>query len=229
MTDAPDRIEPPPPGLVVLAATGATGRLVVSQALAQGYRVTARARHPETLGTSHPRLRLAACDVLDPLRDLTPLVAGSEAVLSTVASRERRPSTVSSAGVRCRATARAGQGLRRLLCLFSAGVAVPQGVPWRQGVVMDQIIQRLDRHPHADMVRRETVLRNSRLGWTVIRAPRLTDGPPGAGTRVSLADPILGGQSLRRSELARFMLAAVTWTASVGRLAHLASPRRPGS
>ncbi|TMD53495.1 MAG: hypothetical protein E6I85_08270 [Chloroflexi bacterium] len=46
--------------LVVLGATGRTGRLVVEQALAAGHTVTALVRSPEKLATSSSNLRVVA-------------------------------------------------------------------------------------------------------------------------------------------------------------------------
>lgn len=221
-----DRTTQPTLRLVVLGATGATGRLIVSQALEQGHHVTALARHPAAVGASHPQLHVVACDVLNSHDDLAPMVAAADAVLSALGSRERRPTVVYSAGVTRMAQAMEQQGVRRLLCISSDGIAVPAGLPWAQRIVMAQIIQRLYRHQYADMARMESYLARSTLDWTVIRAPRLTNGPPTGHTRVSLGAPILDGGSLRRADLAQFMIDAVTKPETCGRLAHLASPRR---
>ncbi len=226
---APDSTAQPTLTLVVLGASGATGQLLVSQALEQGHHVTALARHPAAIGARHPQLHVVAFDVLTPTVDLAPVVAAADAVLSALGSRERRPTTVYSAGVARVATAMAQQGVRRLLCISSDGIAVPAGVPWAQRVVMAQIIQRLYRHQYDDMARMERYLTRSTLDWTVMRAPRLIDGPPTGHTRVSLGAPILDGGSLRRADLAQFMIDAVTKPETFGRLAHLASPGRTSS
>src|ERR1035437_3490996 len=212
--------------LVVLGATGATGQLIVSQALEQGHHVTALARHSEGVAASHPQLQVVAFDVLNPNVDLDPVVADADAVLSALGSRERRPTTVYSSGVQRIAKAMQDQGVRRLLCISSDGIDVPAGLPWPQRVVLCQIIQRIYRHQYAHMVRMESCLRSSSLDWTVIRAPRLTDGPPMGHTRVFVIEPILDGGSLRRADLAQFMIDAVNQPETLGRLAHLARPRR---
>jgi uncharacterized protein YbjT (DUF2867 family) len=91
---------------------------------------------------------------------------------------------------------------------------------------MSQVIQRLYRHQYADMARMEAYLDSVPLDWTVIRAPRLTDGPPTGRTRVSLDQPILDGGSLRRADLADFMLEALDRPDTYRRRVHLASPRK---
>jgi putative NADH-flavin reductase len=51
--------------LVILGATGATGTLVVEQALAAGHRVTALVRSPHRLTITHRNLRVVKGDATD--------------------------------------------------------------------------------------------------------------------------------------------------------------------
>src|SRR5258707_4452292 len=51
--------------LLILGATGRTGRALVEQALEQGHIVTAFARDPSKVRTTHPNLRIAKGDILD--------------------------------------------------------------------------------------------------------------------------------------------------------------------
>ena len=44
--------------LLILGATGGTGRALVEQALEQGHIVTAFARDPSKVRTTHPNLRI---------------------------------------------------------------------------------------------------------------------------------------------------------------------------
>src|SRR3712207_2138737 len=52
--------------VLVIGATGGTGGELVSQALEQGYEVTALVRDPTKLAITHPRLTTMRGDVLDP-------------------------------------------------------------------------------------------------------------------------------------------------------------------
>ncbi len=51
--------------IVCFGANGATGRLLVKQALAEGYAVTAFTRHPGAFPFRDDRLQLASGDVFD--------------------------------------------------------------------------------------------------------------------------------------------------------------------
>ncbi len=212
--------------LAVFGATGPTGRLVVSEALDASHHVAAAARHPEAITTRRPGLRVVAVDVADPGADLTQVLVGADAVLSALGSHSRQPTTVYSQGGEAIAAAMAAEGVGRLIAISSAGIEIPPGLPWAQRVVMSQIIGRFYRHQYSDRVRMEAYLEHSPLDWTVIRAPRLTDGPPTGRTRISLDAPILDATSLHRADLARFIIAAVQQPDTYRRRAYLASPRR---
>jgi putative NADH-flavin reductase len=69
--------------LVVLGATGRTGRLVVEQALAAGHAVTALVRSPEKLAIRHSDLRVIAGYVTD-AGDVARAMMGADAVISTL-------------------------------------------------------------------------------------------------------------------------------------------------
>jgi len=64
--------------IAVFGGTGATGRLLIDQALDRGLSVTAYARHPEKLGIEDDRLTVVAGELSDsaaidePSRDRTP-------------------------------------------------------------------------------------------------------------------------------------------------------------
>ncbi|MBU4555955.1 MAG: NAD(P)H-binding protein, partial [Actinobacteria bacterium] len=66
--------------IVVIGATGRTGRAVVEQALGHGDEVVAFARQPERLELSHPRLTLAPGDVRE-LDSLRAALVGAEGVV----------------------------------------------------------------------------------------------------------------------------------------------------
>src|ERR1700731_957378 len=69
--------------LVILGATGRTGRLVVEQALAAGHTVTALVRSPEKLTIRNSNLRVVAGRATDP-GDVARALASVDAVLTTL-------------------------------------------------------------------------------------------------------------------------------------------------
>src|SRR5713226_5194829 len=72
-----------PMNLVVLGATGGTGRLVVEQALAAGHTVTALVRSPEKLTLRNPNLHVIAGQATDPSA-VSRALDGADALISTL-------------------------------------------------------------------------------------------------------------------------------------------------
>ncbi len=74
--------------LVVFGATGATGRQVVTLALAAGDDVVAVVRNPSKLGQRHQRLTVVQAELTD-VPALESAVKGADAVISVLGPRPR--------------------------------------------------------------------------------------------------------------------------------------------
>ena len=72
--------------LLIFGATGGTGRALVEQALAQGHSVTAFARDPAKVRTTHQNLTVSQGNMLDP-SSVEAAVQGQDAVLSALGTR----------------------------------------------------------------------------------------------------------------------------------------------
>ena len=72
-----------PTRVLIVGATGGTGRQLVEQALERGYVVTALARDPSALRVEHPRLTVVRGNVLD-YPSVDAAVRGQDAVLSAL-------------------------------------------------------------------------------------------------------------------------------------------------
>ncbi len=72
--------------LLVIGATGGTGRGLVQQALAHGHQVTAFVRDPARFQVDHPNLRVPKGDVLD-YATVESAMRGQDAVLSALGHR----------------------------------------------------------------------------------------------------------------------------------------------
>ena len=83
--------------LLVLGATGATGRQVVAQALERGHHVTAFVRNPDRLRKPLPEVIQG--DLADPAA-VENALRGRDAVLSALGTRPWRHTDVCSEGTR---------------------------------------------------------------------------------------------------------------------------------
>jgi uncharacterized protein YbjT (DUF2867 family) len=153
--------------LVVLGATGGTGRLVVEQALAAGHTVTALVRSPEKLGTSQPNLRVISGSAIDP-ESVARALESADAVISTLGGGG---SVIADSTAAIVAAARQ-TGVRRVVVLSSWLVERDRMSPLLRlatGIAMKGLIM--------DKSAGEQLLRQSALDWTIVYASMLGNGP----------------------------------------------------
>ena len=199
--------------IAVFGATGGTGRQVVMQALENGHEVAAIVRKPEMLDIRHERLEVIKGDVLDPSSIAQP-IAGKDAIVSALGVSHRNPTSVYSDGTSYMMKAMHATGVRRLICLSSAGLEIPADTPMLQRLVIRHFIQKIYKHAYEDMERMEAKVRTSGLDWTVIRPPRLTNGARAGVYRTAINGPLSRAQGISRADLADFMVRSLTDRAS---------------
>jgi putative NADH-flavin reductase len=191
--------------ILVLGATGATGRHLVEQALDQGQRVTALARNPDKLDTRSRDLTVVPGDVTDPLA-VERAVVSQDAVICALGSStplRRDPTLVK--GVANLVAAMQRLHVRRLVYLSFLGVrdGRSQLSPLGKYVVAPLILRKVA----ADHADKEAIIRQSALDWVIVRPPRLTNGPrtgvyrSGEHIKSRMAIP-----RISRADLAEFML-----------------------
>lgn len=167
--------------VLVLGATGATGRLVVEFALSAGHAVTAFVRDPERMPLSHARLRIVEGDALNATA-VASAVRGSEAVLCTLGTMpetrgdraRRQPEVpVCSVGTKNILAALPSAG-GRLIVESSAGV----GDSYRRGLLGAGFVVRLVLEKvMADKEEQEAAVQASACEWTILRPVKLTNRP----------------------------------------------------
>jgi putative NADH-flavin reductase len=197
--------------LLVIGATGATGKEIVSQALALGLSVTALLRNPAKADFT-PVVNIARGDILDPA-SLKQALAGQEAVISSLGSGATGPfkkMTMLSEGTRNLIGAMQAQHVNRLVCITGIGAGESKGHgPWWYNWLVQPLILR---GVYEDKTRQESVVRGSGLDWTLVRPGVLTNGPSkGLGTVRVLIDltGVQAGQ-ISRADVAAFCLREMT-------------------
>lgn len=191
--------------ILIVGASGATGRELVTQALARGHQVTALVRRPERFRLGHAHLTVVPGDVLDPAA-VGAAVAGQEAALSVLGhKRWMHPTRILSSGTANLLAAMQHHGVRRLVCVTSLGVGDSW---WRMGLyytlfVLPVILQ----FYFWDKLRQERKVRASDLDWTIVRPGALTNGRPRGTWRAGagIGNP-LWTVRIARADVARFLL-----------------------
>jgi putative NADH-flavin reductase len=188
--------------LLILGATGGIGRELVDQALNRQHRVTAFVRNPQKLGPPREGLSVVQGNVLS-AEALGNALAGHDAVLSTIGPPGPRRTTITSDSARATLAAMEATGIHRLLIV---GVAVLFD---DAGIFARLLRKTLLRNVASDSAEMERIVKASHLDWTIVRPPRLTNGP--RTERYSIADDHLprsagGAATVSRADVAHFLL-----------------------
>jgi putative NADH-flavin reductase len=192
--------------LTVLGATGRTGRPLVEQALDADHAVTAFVRDPAKLGIEHDRLAVVEGDAYtgEGVRDA---VAGADAVASVLGQTSSGPDDLLEIAGRNVVDAMEAEGVSRYVTLVGAGVRTEDESVSLGGRVMGALLKLLNREVLEDAEAHVRDVRTRDLDWTVVRAPRLTEGPHTGEYRTGDVD--LGFEGVSRADVADFVLACV--------------------
>lgn len=160
--------------LLIFGASGHTGREVIRQALARGHRVSAFVRDPARLGDVGAAVRPIRGDVSE-ATVVAQAVPGHDAVVSTLGvgtPLQHDPRVIS--GIQHILTAMQVAGVNRLIYQSFIGVRESRAAV---GVLLRFIAPLPLRHEIADHEAKEALIRASASDWTIVRPPKLTNGP----------------------------------------------------
>ncbi len=191
--------------ILIIGATGGTGRELTKQALEQGHNVTAFVRKPSKVTIEHENLTVVKGNVLD-YGTIDSAVQGKDAVFSALGHKKWVIKTsVLSKGTENIITAMEKHDVKRFICETSLGVGNSRG---RLGLYYTLfVIPFIIYFYFKDKERQEEFIRKSSLAWTIVRPGRLTNGPKrtlyrhghNVGSRISTV-------KISRPSVAEFML-----------------------
>jgi putative NADH-flavin reductase len=196
--------------IIVFGATGGTGKLIVMQALAKGHTVSAFARNPDGL-PQDPHLRVIQGDIFD-FGAVVDAIRGHRAVLSALGPRTRKKTDVLANAMPHILEGMRQEYVNRLIVLGAAGVDPNYGKYQNALTTLGLWIAKKTalKYPFIDQAEQERLLTASDLDYTIVRAPRLLDGPFTGSYRV-LPDALPpGALSVNRADVADFMLQQLT-------------------
>jgi putative NADH-flavin reductase len=177
-------------------------------------RVTAVVRDPARLTGNDPHLTVVTANVMD-LDAIGPVVAGRDAVVTAIGSREgRTPTSVQTDSTASIVTAMRNRSTRRLVAVSNSGMFTDGDGPMSR-LVAKPILRRLLKHPWADMQRMEDIVRDSGLDWTIIRPPMLTNGRRTGSYRTAVDRNVRGSIRVSRGDLADSILRCVVDAGSI--------------
>ncbi|WP_442678571.1 NAD(P)-dependent oxidoreductase [Sphingomonas sp. ASY06-1R] len=206
MTVIPDK-DSAPRRILVLGATGGTGRLIVSKARARGHDVTALVRSPDK-GQTLEGAKIVVGDALDPGK-LKEAVRDQDVVISALGTPVSpiREVTLLSTATRALVHAMQAEQVSRLICITGLGAGDSAG---HGGFLFDRLIMPLLlRNVYADKNRQEAIVRESGLDWTLVRPTVLNDKPERGAIRALTDLSEYHGGAIARADVANFVLDAL--------------------
>ncbi|MEV4256054.1 NAD(P)H-binding protein, partial [Spirillospora sp. NPDC049652] len=179
------------------------------------------ARLPEDL---RDRADVLVADVMDPAA-VEPAVEGRDAVLSCLGSRSGlAPTTVHTDGVTSIIKGMRAAGTRRLLVVSAAAPYPDPGDDLLGRYVAKPLVSRILANPMKDVVRADGVVESATgIDWTIVRPPRLLNGPARGAYRLGLDRTPPRARSIRRADLANAMLDLADNPKSIGHVAWVAT------
>jgi putative NADH-flavin reductase len=189
--------------VAVLGGTGRTGQPLVAELLRRGHKVVVLARDPTKLGTVRDEVQVVTGDSRDDAA-LIELVSGADAVVSTLGP-VRKQGMVTRDTAKPLISVMRRAGVRRYIGVTGAGIDVPGDQKAIFDKVLSKLIPLVSRKAATDRAAEYQEWAASDLDWTLVRAPRLRDGPP---THAVEHDAHRSAPSpfLRRSDLAEFLV-----------------------
>src|SRR5262249_6205867 len=202
-----------------VAATGGIGQQLLEQAVDAGQKITAIVRNPKRLSRE---VRTFVADLANPdSATLRSAIMGADAVLSGLGARSATDTGVATRGTQAITRAMSAVGVKRIIVVSAApiGTVPSPGRPHPpkydpgDGFFMRHLLAPLTRaalrEHYADLARMEDVLRKSDADWTIVRPPRLTNGPLTGNYRIANRQNLRRGLSISRADVAHFMLQAL--------------------
>ena len=193
-----------PLSLVVVGATGGTGRELVKQALARGHKVTAFVRDPTKLAIEHENLKLARGDVMD-YASVESALRGQDAVLCALGhKRFFYPTKILSEGTHNIVRAMKVCAVPRLIVESSLGVCDAVG---RLGLFASLFAVPLILPFYFwDRRRQERLVSHSAPDWIIVRPSVLTNGPARGEYQHGNVGSYILPTRVARADVAAFML-----------------------
>ena len=193
--------------ILILGASGKTGREVVAQAVAAGHTVTAFVRDPAKLERDDVAVAVGDARSVD---DLRTALRSQDAVISTLGTNRGDDKKLIESSTEALLEAMRTTGVRRLVML-STFVASPT---FEARSLLTKIVRLGMRGIVGDKAAGERLLKRSDVDWTIVYGALLNDGPRTGDYRV-VDGPVTSMGSISRADLADALLSTLTDATSV--------------
>jgi putative NADH-flavin reductase len=194
--------------LIVFGASGRLGLKIVERALAGGHRVRAFVRTPSKITIQHPYLTLFQGDSMD-AGAVYKALAEQEAVISVLGPERPPVPEMMEKSAQNIVTAMKEHGIYRLVSTTGAGVWQQKDQPKPIDYLIAILLNIFAKEVLRDSAANVEVIKASNLDWTIVRFPRLTDGPATGKYRVGYINESSSSR-FSRADGADFILKELT-------------------
>lgn len=195
--------------ILIIGATGGTGKAIVEQALEQGHAVTAFVRNPAKMTIKHKQLVVVNGNVLD-YDSVDNAVQGHHTVVSALGHKHFfLKNTILSDGIKNIIRAMEKHKVKRLIFESSLGVGDSRG---KLGLYYTLfVIPFIIFFYYKDKELAERYIMESSLDWTIVRPGQLTNGKKRGVYREGLkVGNWFSSVRISRADVADFMLKQLT-------------------
>jgi putative NADH-flavin reductase len=198
--------------IAIFGASGATGTLLTQRCLAAGYNVSALLRTPERF-PHRDQVHVIQGSPFD-IASVRQTIDGADAVLSALGAKSLKKEDVLERAVPEIITAMQeslsqAKPVRRIVVLGSGGAlssSLNKQAAWRRWIVQNIVYNTFLKWPVASQISQWNNLSRSKLDWTMVMPPMLTNAPARGSYRIDGDALPRDGSRISRADVADFMM-----------------------
>lgn len=190
--------------VLILGATGGTGRHALAEALARGHEVSVLVRDRARLPPGSERVVVHEGDARDP-ETVSTAVTGQDAVICVLGvGKSLKPEGLIASVAPHIVQAITRSGVKRLVFTSAFGVGQTiDGLPFVPRLMIATMLRRI----YADKNRGEAVIRQCAADWTIVYPSMLTDKPKTGQIRHGGRLELRGLPTISRADVGAFLVA----------------------
>ena len=161
--------------ILSLGANGAVGQLALNDLLNANHEVTALVRNASSMNRKHPQLTVVQGEPTN-TADLDRLLAGHDAVLSTLGARTNKRTTLRAEVATNVIAGMKRHGVRKLVWLDAAGVGSSKEFVRRSSFFFGRVIIPIFlNHMYEDAAAADELIEKSACDWVIVRPMSFTN------------------------------------------------------
>jgi putative NADH-flavin reductase len=205
--------------VAIFGANGRTGTLLTERCLAAGHNVSALVREPSGFPL-RDRVRIVKGSIFDPVA-VGDTIRNTNAVFSALGAHSPfKKEDVLERAVPLIVSRMEEHGPKRLIALGSAGAlatSLDKQPAWRRWIVQTIVYNVFLKYPVESQIAQYKALSASKLDWTMVMPPMLTNGTGRGSYRIDGEALPRNGARIAREDVAAFMFAQLASADWVGK------------